>query len=303
MELKNHYKILGVTENADIAQIKAAYRKLARKYHPDVSSAADAEARFKEIGETYAVLKDPRKRAEYDLLRSINITWSEERFRAPSTRRANTKARSTRTNTHPSGDFFEPAFGNSVHADRTDKTTEPARSFRVRGMDIHHKISLSLEDAQRESQQQITLRVPVSGAGGALTYREKTFNVKIPAGVTPGQRIRLAGQGAPSPDDGDPGDLFLEVELTPPPHLSIAGKDILLTLPVTAWETAVGATVEVPTWDGRIKLKIPPGSSHGDQLRIQGKGLAGTPAGDQLVTLEVVSSMAAIINSWRYEDL
>jgi len=303
MRLKNHYKILRVSENADIAQIKAAYRKLARKYHPDVSKEANAETIFKEIAETYAVLKDPEKRAEYDQLLAVGAKRIDGRFRQPQGWRANTefsKSRSTQADERYFSDFFESIIDSAQRANARD---EQPRSFHVRGLDIHHKLSLPLAAAQHGGQQQISLRIPAGDESGTAAHREKTLNVKIPAGVTQGQRIRIAGQGAPGLNGGEPGDLFLEIELVPPPHFGIDGKNILLTLPVTDWETTVGATVEVPTLNGKVKLKIPPGSSSGNRLRIKGKGLAGTPPGDQLVTLDVVETMLGIINSWRYDVL
>lgn len=291
MEFKDYYKILGVTDSADAAEIKTSYRKLARKYHPDVSKEVDAEAKFKEVGEAYEVLKDPEKRAEYDQLRTLGAQQPDGNFRPPPDWRSAagfSEGSYTQADTQHFSDFFESIFGSSGNAHRAYTSDGHQRSMRMRGQDIHHKFSIFLEEAQRGGQQQITLRIPESDEYGLVTHRDKTLNVKIPAGIAAGQRIRLAGQGAPGIGGGEPGDLFLEIEFAPHPHFSVDGKNILLTLPVTNWEAALGATIEVPTLSGKINLKIPPGSSSGDKLRIKGKGLAGTPAGDQLVILKVV---------------
>ncbi len=291
MEFKDYYKILGVAETADAAEIKSSYRKLARKYHPDVSKEADAEARFKEIGEAYEVLKDPEKRAEYDQLRALGAQQADGRFRPPPGWHSAadfSEGGYTHADASHFSDFFESIFGSRGNAHRTYTSDGHQRSFRVRGQDIHYKLSIFLEEALHGGQQQITLRVPEADEYGLVTHREKTLNVKIPPGVMPGQRIRLAGQGAPGIGGGDAGDVFLEIEFAPHPHFGLDGKNILLTLPITAWEAALGASIEVPTLSGKVKLKIPAGSSSGDKLRIKGKGLAGTPPGDQLVILKVV---------------
>ncbi len=291
MEFKDYYKILDVAENADAAAIKTSYRKLARRYHPDVSKEADAEAKFKEVGEAYEVLKDPEKRAEYDQLRAMGAQQADGRFRPPPGWRSAadfSEGGYTQADASHFSDFFESIFGSSGDAHRAYTSDGRQRSFRMRGQDIHHTLSLFLEEAQRGGPQQIALRIPESDEYGLVTHREKILNVKIPPGVAPGQRIRLAGQGAPGVGGGEPGDLFLEIEYAPHPHFSVDGKNILLTLPVTDWEAALGASVEVPTLSGKVKLKIPPGSSSGDKLRIKGKGLAGTAPGDQFVILKVV---------------
>ena len=291
MEFKDYYKILGVADNADAAAIKTSYRKLARKYHPDVSKEANAEAQFKEVGEAYEVLKDPEKRAEYDQLRALGAQQPDGRFRPPPDWRSAadfSEGGYTQADARQFSDFFESIFGSRGNAHRAYTNDGHQRSMRMRGQDIHHKLSVFLEEAQRGGQQQITLRIPESDEYGLITHRDKTLNVKIPAGIAAGQRIRLAGQGAPGIGGDEAGDLFLEIEFAPHPHFSVDSKNILLTLPVADWEAALGATVEVPTLGGKVNLKIPPGSSSGDKLRIKGKGLAGTPPGDQLVILKVV---------------
>ncbi len=306
MEPKNHYEILGVAENANFAQIKVAYRKLARKYHPDVSKETDAETKFKEIAEIYAILKSPEKRAEYDLSRALSMQINNRARSSPSRRSSTAFTTSANAATDRFSDFFESMFRKaSASTSASPHTTneKPRNSFRVRGQDIHHKLAISIENAHCGGAHQITVRAPQSGAHGVISSHEKTLNVKIPAGVTAGQRIRLPGQGTSGIDGGEPGDLFLEIAFDSHPLFSSENRDILLKMPVTDWEIAIGTTVDVPTLSGNVKLRVPAGSNHGDKLRIKGKGLAGAPPGDQLVTLEVVTSMHDIINSWRYDAL
>lgn len=291
MEFKDYYAILGVAETATDAEIKTSYRKLARKYHPDVSKDEQAEAKFKEVGEAYEVLKDPEKRAEYDQLRKYGAAQADGSFRPPPGWQSAADFSGggyTGANAQHFSDFFESIFGASGAAHRSYAEDGRQRAFRMRGEDIHHKLSLFLEEAQHGVQRQIKLMVPEVDEYGRTRHREKTLNVKIPAGVTPGQRIRLAGQGGAGIGGAAAGDLFLEIEFAPHPYFSVDGKNIILTLPISAWEAALGATLPVPTLAGKVNLKIPKGSSSGDKLRLKGKGLAGHPAGDQLVILKVV---------------
>jgi len=291
MDFKDYYKILGVSETADAAEIKSSYRKLARKYHPDVSKEQGAEEKFKELGEAYEVLKDPNKRSEYDQLRQLGARQPDGRFRPPPNWKsaADTSAEGyTGADAGQFSDFFESIFGRAGTAHRGYSDEGAQRSFRMRGQDIHYKIALFLEEAQNGGQRQITLRIPETDEYGLVAHREKTLNIKIPAKVSQGQHIRLAGQGAPGIGGAEAGDLFLEIEFAPHPYFSVDGNNIILTLPITASEAALGATIEVPTLSGKIKLKVPKGSSTGDKLRIKGKGLlADAAAGDQLVVLQV----------------
>lgn len=293
MEFKDYYAILGIEDTATDAEIKARYRKLARKHHPDVNKEAGAEDQFKEVGEAYEVLKDPEKRAEYDQLRKYGAAGPDGDFRPPPGWQSNAGFSGggfTGANSAHFSDFFESIFGaaGAGAAGRRGFSTDYEQpAFRRRGDDIQHTISLFLEEAQQGVQRQIRLTVPTTDARGRTVPREKTLNVKIPAGVTPGQRIRLAGQGAPGEGGAAPGDLFLEVEFAPHPRFSVDGRNIIFTLPLTASEAALGATVPVPTLSGSVNLKIPKNSTSGDKLRLKGKGLAGDPPGDQLVVLKV----------------
>ena len=291
MDFKDYYRILGVPDTADEKEIKTSYRKLARKYHPDVSKERDAENRFKELGEAYEVLKDPEKRARYDQLRRLGAQQPDGGFRPPpgwQSAGGFYEGSFSGDDARQFSDFFQSVFGRARTAPGGFAHEGGVRGVRMRGEDIHYTISLFLVEAHRGCEHQIRLLVPEIDETGAVSRREKTLNIKIPPGVSPGQRIRLAGQGGPGIGGAAAGDLFLEVQFAPHPYFSVDGHNILLTLPVASWEAALGATVEVPTLDGKVKLKIPRGSSSGDRLRIKGKGLAGKPAGDQLVVLEVV---------------
>jgi curved DNA-binding protein len=292
MEFKDYYAILGLEESATDAEIKARYRKLARKYHPDVNQDSAAEEKFKEVGEAYEVLKDPEKRAEYDQLRQYGAADGE--FRPPPgwhSAAGFSGGGYTGADARHFSDFFESIFGAAGAEAAARRGFSEGRGhspFRRRGGDIQHRISLFLEEAQQGVQRQIRLTVPTIDATGRAVQREKTLSVKIPPGVMPGQRIRLAGQGEPGEGGAPAGDLFLEVEFAPHPRFSVDGKNIVFTLPLTASEAALGTTVAVPTLSGNVNLKIPKNSTSGDKLRLKGKGLTGDPPGDQLVVLQVV---------------
>ncbi|MGO3343899.1 MAG: DnaJ C-terminal domain-containing protein [Marinomonas sp.] len=289
MEFKDYYKILGVSEKADTSTIKSSYRKLARKYHPDVSKEKDAEQHFKEVGEAYTVLKDTEKRAEYDMLRQQGTQQSDGGFRPPPNWQ-NANGNQGGFGQGAGGDFsdfFDSVFGEQGggSAHRSSR-----RSASHQGRDLHHKIALFLEEAFEGCQRKLSLRVSEPDDNGFIRQRDKTLNVKIPAGVMEGQHIRLAGQGEAGIGGGKAGDLLLEIEFAPHPYFAVDGKNIQLTLPISCWEAALGTSVEAPTITGKVKLKIPKGANSGNKLRIKGKGLAGKagePAGDQIVTLQV----------------
>jgi len=280
MQYKDYYKILGVGRDADADQIKAAYRKLARKYHPDVSKEADAEARFKEVNEAYEVLRDPDKRGDYDRLGS---NWRagqefrpppgwEDRFRQP----------------HEGAgfsDFFESMFGDF------GRGGSPFGQRGAPGADQQAKVTVSLEEAFRGTTREISVRAPTS-AGGGIAQQERVLRVKIPAGVQPGQQIRLAGQGGRGLGGGRAGDLFLEVAIAPHSRFRLEGRDVHLELPIAPWEAALGTRLEAPTLGGAVGLSVPPGSQSGRKLRLKGRGLPGTPPGDQYIELKIVTPPA-----------
>lgn len=284
MEYKDYYEIMGVKRDATQDEIKRAYRKLARKYHPDVSEEDDSEERFKEVGEAYEVLKDPEKRAAYD---QLGAQWQAgQEFRPPPDWDAGFEF-SGGGYTGGGADhsaFFEELFGRG-YAHPGDSTGR--RSFRMRGEDHHAKVLIDLEDSFSGTTRAITLRVPEVTEEGHVTTRERTLNVKIPKGIRPGQQIRLAGQGGPGFGGGGSGDLFLQVEFRDHPLYRVEGADIYLDLPIAPWEAALGASVKVPTPSGTVDLKIPPNSNQGHKLRLRDRGLSGNKPGSMYVVLQV----------------
>jgi curved DNA-binding protein len=293
MEFKDYYAILGVAKDASQEEIQRAYRKLARKYHPDVNKEPGAEEKFKDIGEAYEVLKDPEKRAKYD---RYGAAW---------------KAAQQRGGTPPPGyedvwfdlgsapedvfagfsgfsSFFEQLFG-------TGRRRGPAWSGRgtgrggqpwgwtMPGADREVRLTLTLEEAARGGQREVRLTDPDTG-------QTKTYMVTIPKGIRPGQRIRLAQQGGRGVGGGPPGDLYLHVELLPHPMFRLEGRDLHTVLPITPWEAALGAEVTLPTLEGTVRVKIPPASSSGRQIRLRGKGFpdARSGAGDLYAEIQIV---------------
>lgn len=289
MEFKDYYKVMGVARDATEAQIKQAYRKLARKYHPDVSKEPDAEARFKEVGEAYEVLRSPEKRAAYDRLGSGPRPGED--FRPPPDWGSGFEF----SGAGPGGgaetdysDFFESLFGRA-RAGRHGG----ARGFGAgRGEDHHAKVLLDLEASLSGGARSLTLRVPELDPEGHLVTRERVLNVQVPKGILPGQTIRLAGQGARagSGEHGaaPAGDLYIEVEFQPHPLYKIDGRDLYLDLPVAPWEAALGATIKTPTPGGSVELKVPAGSRAGTKLRLKGRGMPASPPGDLYVVLQIV---------------
>jgi curved DNA-binding protein len=287
MQYKDYYKIMGVKKDATQDEIKRAYRKLARKYHPDVSKEPDAEKKFKEVGEAYEVLKDPEKRAAYDQLGS---NWKAgEEFRPPPDWDAGFEFRGggyTPGDASAFSDFFESLFGRGFGGGFTGARGTGAQ-FRAQGEDHHAKVLIDLEDAFHGATRTITLHAPEVDTQGHVVTHERTLNVHIPKGVKPGQQIRLAGQGSPGFGGGGAGDLYLEVEFKPHPFYRVEGRDLYLDLPVAPWEAALGAQVKAPTPGGIIDLKIPPGSSSGRKLRLKGRGIPGRSPGDLYAVLHI----------------
>lgn len=284
MEFKDYYQTLGVKPDATAADIKKAFRRLARKYHPDVSKEPDAELRMKEVNEANAVLSDPEKRAAYDQL-GRNARPGEE-FSPPPDWDAGFEFSGQGYSTAEAADFsdfFAELFG------RMGAGANRGAAFHGRGQDHHAKIMLDLEDAWRGATRQISLRAPMLDVQGRVRLEERTLNVQIPKGVRDGQMIRLAGQGAPGMGSGSAGDLLLEVHFRPHPRFRLEGADLHVTLPVAPWEAALGAVVPVTLPDGGIlKVRIPEGAQGGRQLRVRGKGLAGKRPGDLVLDLRIV---------------
>ncbi len=285
VDYKDYYKLMGVERDASQDEIKRAYRKLARKYHPDVSKETDAELRFKELGEAYAVLKDPEKRAAYD---ELGADWKAgQEFRPPPDWGAGFEFSGSGFDGAGAGahsDFFEQLFGRSTGFQHGASDTH---RFRARGEDHHAKVLIDLEDAYSGATRAISLRTPELDATSHVITKDRTLNVKIPKGVIQGQKIRLSGQGSPGHGGGKSGDLYLEIAFRSHRFYRPDGKDIHLGLPVTPWEAALGATVKVPTPIGPVDLKIPAGTSNGNKLRLKGRGIPGSPPGDFYVTTEV----------------
>jgi len=285
MEYKDYYRVLDVGRDASQDEIKRAYRKLARKYHPDVSDEPDAEERFKELQEAYEVLKDPEKRAAYD---QLGRDWKQgQDFDPPpgwDTGFEFSGGGFTSADASDFSDFFESLFGGvSGGFGSASRGGGPAARG---GRDHHARIAVDLEDAFHGAERTITLRMPQLDAGGHVVEREHKLNVKIPRGIRPGQQIRLTGQGGNGPD-GRTGDLYLTVEFKPHRLYRVEGKDLFLELPIAPWEAALGATVKVPTPAGAVDMTVPAGSRGGQKLRLKGRGLPGKPAGDLYAVLRV----------------
>jgi len=293
MDFRDYYEVMGVARDATQDEIKRAYRKLARKYHPDVSDEAAAEERFKEVGEAYEVLKDPEKRTAYDRL---GANWKEgQDFRPPpgwdegfefsgegaGGFSGDGYAGYGGVGGEQFSDFFETLFGQG----RGGYTGR--REFHMHGEDRHARISIDLRDSFTGVTRSITLHAPELTDDGHVVTRDRTLNIKIPKGIRDGQKIRLTGQGGPGIGNGKAGDLFLEVEFRPDHRYRVEGDDVYLDLPVAPWEAALGATVTVPLLSGNVDLKIPAGSNQGSKLRLKGKGMPAEQPGDLYVVLDV----------------
>ena len=273
---------MGVGRDAKPDEIKRSYRRLARKFHPDVSEEPDAEERFKEVQEAHEVLKDPEKREAYD---RFGADWKAgQEFRPPPGWKPDVGfAGGGYTDAGEFSDFFESLFGGAGHRRSGGGYTH----LRVKGEDIHARILISLEDSFSGTTRSLSLPLPELDEAGRLVTRLHTLNVKIPQGVTQGQRIRLGGQGGPGLGGASAGDLYLEVVFAPHRIFQVAGRDVYLDLPVAPWEAALGETITTPTLGGNVDLKVRPGSQTGTRLRLKGRGLPGKPVGDQYVVLEI----------------
>ncbi|WP_295802317.1 DnaJ C-terminal domain-containing protein [uncultured Microbulbifer sp.] len=297
MEYKDYYQILGLKRDVAQDEIKRAYRKLARKYHPDVSKEEDAETHFKEVNEAYEVLKDPEKRAAYD---QLGNQWNAgQDFRPPPDWDQGFEFHGggyTEVDPEAFSDFFESLFGHAgfshggfgghAHGARG------GHRFHAHGNNTYAKIAIEIEDSYHGATRQITLKHSELGADGKPRIRERKLNVKIPKGVTEGQQIRLAGQGEPGVGEGKPGDLFLEIHFNPHGRYRVEGATVYLTLPLAPWEAALGAKIPLDTPGGRINLTIPPNSKTGGKLRLKGRGLPAKVPGDLFVVLDIVAPPA-----------
>lgn len=270
---RDYYEVMGLSRDATEKDIKMAYRRLARKYHPDISKEVNAEEKFKELGQAYEVLKDPQKKAAYDQFghqdNSQPGAGQQTYYRQGST------------------DWGNAGFDEDILASIFGHARSKRHAARA-GEDYQANITLTLEEAYKGTQRQIELPVYSTGVDGQVSMKTRMLNVKIPAGARQDQKIRLKGQGGPGFNQGAPGDLYLTVHLHKHPLYEVKDQDIWLTLPVTPWEAALGSTLKVPTLAGQVDLKIPKGSQAGQKLRLKGKGFPGKTAGDQIIVLKVV---------------
>lgn len=286
LEFKDYYETLSVARDASAEDIKKAFRKLARKYHPDVSKEPNADARMKEVNEAYAVLSDPEKRAAYDRL-GKNYHAGEEFHTPPDWDQGFgfTSGGFSGAGAAEFSDFFSELFGRARHG---HGGRGGHAHFNARGEDHHTQIMLDLKDAYFGATHTIHLRVPETDAHGYRRLKDRKLDVHIPKGVREGQMIRLTGQGNPGIGNGPAGDLYLEVRFRHHPRYRVEGRDVYATLPLAPWEAALGATVAAPVPDGVLEVRIPAGSQSGRKLRLKGRGIPGTHPGDLYLVLEVM---------------
>jgi curved DNA-binding protein len=271
MKYKDYYKILGVDRGASADAIKKSYRKLAQKYHPDVSKDPAGEEKFKEVGEAYETLKDPEKRAAYDQLGSFQ---PGQDFRPPP------DWGRQYGDTHFSFDDIDLADLFAGLAGGRQRGGHGAGQFRMPGQDYEVTAHISLEEAFRGTEVELNLTVPEFDDKGQIRRVPRTFKVRIPKGVTDGQRLRLAGRGGKGINGGRDGDLYLNIALHPHPLFRVSGHDLYLDLPLAPWEAVLGATVEVPTLGGPVHLKVPANTRAGQQLRLSKRGLPRPKGGE-----------------------
>jgi curved DNA-binding protein len=288
MEFKDYYKTLGLERTASEDEVRQAYRKLARQYHPDVSKEADAESRMRDINEAYEVLRDTDKRAAYDDLAAGVAADSAGGFRPPPGWDQGFEFAGSSSGAREEADFSE--FFSSLFGGLNRR--RGPQEYRVRGEDHHAMIEVDLEDALHGATREISLRSMKMDEQGRPRLQERKLSVRIPAGVREGQRIRLAGQGMQGYDGGQAGDLYLEVRFKPHRLYRVDKRDLTLTLPVTPSEAALGASVKAPTPGGVVEVTIPAGSRNGGKLRLKGRGIPGHPPGDLYLVLEIVLAPA-----------
>ncbi|MEJ5072812.1 curved DNA-binding protein [Enterobacter ludwigii] len=275
MELKDYYAIMGVKPTDDLKTIKTAYRRLARKYHPDVSKEPDAEARFKDIAQAWEVLSDEQRRTEYDTL------W-QHRNDPPFRQQAQPNSQQQTYSQEEFDDIFSSIFGQHAQQSRQQHS--------ARGHDVEIEIAVFLEETLEAHTRPINYTLPVYNVFGMVEKEiPKSLNVKIPAGVGDGQRIRLKGQGTLGENGGPAGDLWLIIRIAPHPLFDIVGHNLEIVLPLAPWEAALGTKVKVPTLKEPILLTIPPGCQAGQRLRIKGKGLVNKQhTGDLFAVIKIV---------------
>lgn len=307
MEFRDYYQILGVSKTADADEIKKAFRKLARKYHPDVSKEADAGARMTELNEANTVLSDPEKRAAYDALSARQ--QAGQAFRPPpdwNAGREYSGAGMSDAEAQGFSDFFSNLFGESAR--RGGGGARGAHGpAQMRGEDHHAKVVIDLADAYTGATRAIKLRAARLDENGHVVNDERTLNVNIPKGLKAGQHIRLSGQGSPGFGGGPAGDLFLEISFAPDTRYRVDGRDVIETMPLAPWEAALGASIAMPTPSGTVQVTVPPGSQTGRKLRLRGRGIPGqgtNEAGDLYLEINVVLPPADTEKARKiYEDM
>ncbi|MFT4519329.1 MAG: curved DNA-binding protein [Halioglobus sp.] len=277
MDFKDYYSVLGVAENADKKSIKTAYRKLARKYHPDVSEHINAEDKFKEAVEAYEVLKDSEKRAEYDALREHKANGNSF-TPPPGWNSGSSHDGECGSSEGDFSDFFRAAFGGGHSEFYTQQ--EGREQFQHRGRDVQIDMPIFLEDTLGETHKPLAYH---------LNGENRNLNVTIPAGVADGELIRLKGQGETGLNGAPNGHLYLRIRIVPHPLFDVEHNDLIITVPLAPWEAALGAKLEIPTITGKIRLTISPNSQTGQRLRIRGQGLVhGTARGNLYAVLKIV---------------
>lgn len=284
MEFKDYYATMGVEPAAELKTIKTAYRRLARKYHPDISTEDAAESKFKELAEAYEVLKDEERRAEYDRLRLHRNDPYLGRQTRDDRGGYQRSASWQGEDGQDSSDFFKNMFDG--HAAGGRRSTVHGSH----GQDLEMAVTVFLEETLHGQNREISYPLPAyDKLGRQVSEVNKTLNVKIPAGVVDGERVRLKGQGVAGVGGGQNGDLYLIIRIVPHPLFEVDGHNLHITVPLAPWEAALGASIEVPTLTGKIALSIPAGSQSGKRLRVKGKGLVGKQeTGDLYASLKVV---------------
>ncbi len=281
MAFTDYYQIMGVPHDASQADIKQAYRKLARKYHPDVSQEPDAEQKFKALGEAYEVLKDPKKRTQYD---QFGQDWKDG-AQAEQAGRHEQAHQSAYQYAHSEADFAE--YLNQMFGQRHQRGQGFGFEADInQGQDIHTRLDITLEDSYQGTEKMLQLHVPVIEPNGHMGSKTKTVKVTIPKGISEGQQIRLKGQGHESPR-GKPGDLYIEIHILPHRFFKVDGKNILLDVPITPWEAALGSKIKIQTLGGQVAMKCPENTQNGQQMRLKGRGLPGSPTGDQIIRFHI----------------
>jgi len=288
MEYKDYYAVLGIEKTATDDEIKRAYRKLARKYHPDLNKTAEAEEKFKEIGEANDVLSDPEKRAAYDQL-GQGYQPGQDFQPPPNWPNGNEgfefTGKSSGGQSHDFSDFFKDLFSKAGHQ---QQGTRPQPDFNAKGQDHHARVMINIQDSFKGAKRTLTLKAPELGDDGHVILKNRTLDVSIPKGVREGQHIRLKQQGAPGHGKGQSGDLYLEVSFKPHKYYHAEKNDLYLDLPITPWEAALGGKIKAPTPDGVVDLNIPADSKQGRKLRLKGRGIPAKQPGDLFIVLNIV---------------